>query len=46
MMTLLKILTFPIWFPLKLLWFASKVAAFCFLLLVIAVAVYLAIHLL
>jgi len=46
MMTLLKILTFPIWLPFKLLWFASKVVAFCFLLAVLVAAVYVAIHVL
>jgi hypothetical protein len=44
MLTLLKILTFPIWFPFKLLWFASKVLAFLFVMLVLAALIYFAIH--
>jgi len=44
MMTLLKILTFPIWFPLKLLWFVSKVLAFLVVALVLAVLIYIAVH--
>ena len=44
MLTLLKILTFPIWFPIKVLWFVSKVLAFLFLVLVIAVLLYIALH--
>jgi hypothetical protein len=46
MMTVLKILTFPIWFPFKLLWFVSKVLAFLFVVVVLAVLTYIAIHLL
>lgn len=44
MMTLLKILTFPIWFPFKLLWLVSKLIAFVFLILVASVVIYIAIH--
>jgi len=44
MKTLLKILTLPIWLPFKILWFASKVLAFCILVIVLAVVVYLVIH--
>jgi len=39
--TLLKIITAPIWLPIKLLWFTSKLIAFIFLLLIIAAGVYL-----
>lgn len=41
MMTLLKVLFFPIWFPIKALWFASKVLAFVVLCATIALIVYL-----
>ena len=40
MMTLLKILFFPIWFPVKVLWFASKLLAFMVLCTVIAVILF------
>ena len=40
MMTLLKILFFPIWFPVKVLWFASKVLAFMMLCLVVALILF------
>lgn len=46
MKALFKILTLPIWLPFKLLWFASKVVAFCFLVIVLAIVIFLAIHLL
>jgi len=41
MKTLLKILTFPIWFPVKVLWFISKVLAFVFIVALLAVIIYL-----
>lgn len=44
MLTLLKILTFPIWFPIKVLWFVSKVLAFIFLLVLLGGILYLVIH--
>ncbi|HYQ85984.1 MAG TPA: hypothetical protein VES59_01945 [Bacteroidota bacterium] len=46
MKTLFKVLTLPIWLPLKILWIASKVIAFCFLILLLAILIYIAIHLL
>jgi len=46
MKTLLKILTMPIWLPLKILWFASKLLAFVFLVIILAVLVYIAVHIL
>lgn len=39
MMTMLKILFFPIWFPVKVLWLASKVLAFVVLCAVLALVV-------
>jgi hypothetical protein len=36
-----KILFAPIWIPLKLLWFTSKVIAFLFLLAIISAIVYI-----
>jgi hypothetical protein len=44
MKTLLKILTFPIWFPIKVLWVISKVLAFIFLFCVLALLLYLFLH--
>jgi hypothetical protein len=44
MKTFLKILTLPIWLPFKILWVASKVVAFCFLVIVLALVIFLAIH--
>lgn len=41
MMTFLKILFFPVWFPLKVLWLASKVLAFVVLCAVIALVLFL-----
>jgi len=35
-----KILTMPIWLPLKILWFTSKLLAFIFLILILAAIVY------
>ena len=46
MMTLLKVLTLPIWLPIKILWIASKVIAFCFLIFLLAILIYIAIHIL
>lgn len=46
MLTLLKILTFPIWFPFKVLWVVSKLIAFVFLILIASVLIYIAIHIL
>ena len=46
MLTIVKILTFPIWFPFKVLWFVSKVVAFLFLVLMAAALIYIAIHVL
>ena len=40
MMTFLKILFFPIWFPVKVLWFFSKVLAFVVLCAVIALVLF------
>jgi len=40
MKTLFKILTMPIWLPIKILWFTSKVLAFIFLVLVLAGVIY------
>jgi hypothetical protein len=42
--TLIKILTFPIWFPIKLLWLASKILAFIVLVLLVAGLLYIAFH--
>ena len=44
MKTFLKILTLPIWLPLKILWGISKVIAFVFLILLLSILVYLVIH--
>ena len=44
MLTLLKIITFPVWFPIKVLWAVSKFFAFVFLLLILAAAIYVAVH--
>jgi hypothetical protein len=44
MMTFLKIITLPVWLPFKILWFASKVVAFCFLVVVLALLIVLAVH--
>lgn len=44
MWTLIKILTFPIWFPIKLLWLASKILAFIVLVLLVAGLLYIAFH--
>ena len=44
MLTLLKILTFPLWFPIKVLWFVSKVLAFIFMVLILAALIYIAVH--
>ncbi len=41
MLTLLKILTFPIWFPIKMLWLASKIIAFIVLVGLIALIVFI-----
>ena len=41
MITLLKVLFFPIWFPIKVLWFASKVLAFIVLCAMIALVLIL-----
>jgi len=46
MLTLLKIITFPIWFPIKVLWAISKFLAFVFLLLFLAAVIYVAVHIL
>ena len=40
-MTVLKILFFPIWFPVKVLWFASKVLAFIVLCTIVALVLFL-----
>lgn len=39
MITFLKILFFPIWLPIKVLWFVSKLFAFVFLCALIALVV-------
>jgi len=44
MLTLLKILTFPLWFPIKVLWFVSKALAFIFMVLILAALIYIAVH--
>jgi hypothetical protein len=44
MLMLLKIITFPIWFPIKVLWFISKVFAFVFLVILISILIYVALH--
>lgn len=44
MLTLLKILTFPLWFPIKVLWFVSKLLAFVFMIFLIAALIYIAVH--
>ena len=44
MWKLLRIVTFPIWFPIKALWTISKFFAFMFLVILIAGALYLALH--
>jgi hypothetical protein len=41
MKTFFKILFAPIWIPLKLLWFTSKVIAFLFLVGILSALVYL-----
>jgi hypothetical protein len=46
MMMILKILTMPIWLPLKILWFFSKVLAVIILIIVIGILCYIAIHVL
>ena len=38
---LLRIVTFPIWFPIKALWMLSKFVAFLFLVILIAAVLYL-----
>lgn len=40
MKTLLKILTFPIWLPLKVLWFGAKTIALLLLLILICVLLF------
>ncbi len=40
MKTFLKILFFPIWFPLKVLWFFSKLLAFLVLCTIIALVLF------
>ena len=40
----LKILTLPIWLPFKILWFMSKLIAFIFLAIVLAVIIYVTLH--
>ncbi len=40
MMTLLKIITMPIWLPFKILWFTSKLIAFVVLVIILAALVY------
>ena len=44
MKTLLKILTLPIWLPLKILWGISKVIAFIVMIFFLVVIAYLIIH--
>lgn len=44
MITLLKILTLPVWLPFKILWFVSKVIAFVFVILFLAAFVYIVFH--
>lgn len=38
--TFIKIITFPIWFPLKVLWVASKVLALVILTVILCLGVY------
>lgn len=44
MLTLLKILTFPIWFPIRVLWFFSKIVAFIVLAAVLIFLILIAAH--
>jgi hypothetical protein len=44
MLALLKILTFPIWFPIKILWAISKFVAFVFVVFFIAALLYILLH--
>ena len=44
MWTFIKIITFPIWFPIKVLWTLSKILAFIFLLLLLSGVIYLFVH--
>ena len=46
MLTLLKILTFPIWFPIRVLWFFSKVVAFIVLAADLAFLIYFVVRVL
>jgi len=46
MKTFFKLLTLPIWLPFKILWFISKILAFIFLIVVIAILIYIAVHIL
>jgi hypothetical protein len=43
---LLRIVTFPVWFPAKALWAISKFFAFLFLVTLIAVVLYLVLRVL
>jgi hypothetical protein len=40
LLKILKIITFPLWFPLKVLWFISKVVAILVILATIILLIY------
>ena len=44
LLKLLKVLTFPIWFPLKVLWTLSKLIAFVFVLILLSLVIACAVH--
>ena len=46
MITILKVLTLPIWLPIKILWFFSKITAFFIFILILAILIYIAAHVL
>ncbi|MBI4547689.1 MAG: hypothetical protein HY707_06910 [Ignavibacteriae bacterium] len=46
MLTLLKILTLPIWLPIKILWWISKLIAFVILIVILSMLIYIILHVL
>ena len=44
MLTFLKIITLPIWLPIKIFWLFSKMIAVIIMIILILILVYLAIH--
>jgi hypothetical protein len=46
MITILKVLTLPIWLPFKILWFFSKIVAFIVMIVLAALLIYVAVHVL